>query len=102
MGLAPDTEFPCTIHRFTPAARQPAVHQIDRLVDGAIPVPIENTIRFRSIAATLESQRVSELVCGRATTLRRVAIADVGDDTVFVIPRLDEHELVYLGPRVAA
>jgi hypothetical protein len=79
MGRVPSTEFPCTIHRFTlsaressgrPGALQPLVHQIDRLVDGAIPRPVENTIRFRPIAATCGSQHESELVSDRATALR--------------------------------
>jgi len=81
--------------------RQPGVHQIDRILDRAVPCPVEDTVRFRPVAIAWR-QRGPDLVCGRATTLRRVAIADIGDDTAFVIPRLDEHELVDLSPLVAA
>src|SRR5882757_6281237 len=81
--------------------RQPGVHQIDRILDRAVPCPVEDAVRFRSVTIAWR-QRGPDLVSCRAPTLPRVAIADIGDDAAFVVPRLDEHELVDLSPLVAA
>jgi len=81
--------------------RQPGVHQIDRILDRAVPCPVEDAVRFRPVAVAW-SHRRSDPVLERATSLRCKAEADVGDETAFVVPGLDEHELVDLSPLVAA
>lgn len=77
--------------------RQPVGHQGHRIIDRSIPRPIEDAIRFLSVAIAW-SQRGPDPVSERSTSLRCEAEADVSGKTPFVVPGLDPHELIDLAP----
>jgi hypothetical protein len=100
-GIGNRRSKPCGSSSTKGDIRQPGVHQIDRILDRAVPCPVEDAVRFRPVAVA-RSHRRSDPVLERATSLRCKAEADVGDETAFVIKRLDAHELVDLAPLIVA
>src|SRR3954452_13537981 len=57
-------------------ARQPRIHQMDRLVEGSVPIAHDDAVRFCPIAVTRPTHSPEELVRERTTVSRRVVIAD--------------------------
>ena len=105
-------------------ARQPLVHQIDRLVEGTVPIPHNKTVCFCSIAATHvpadtppEPVRECTTASGRRVVkanakyrMPGIAVLDgLGERlrrgqnrSCGVWQRCDKHELVDLAPLIAA